>query len=342
MAEYNFNLPPITQLSLDQQNALNEPNPIALSGGPGTGKTVVSIYRHLNLHKNRKKSMLITYTTTLAMYLKGSCRNESSSALENIDTSLSFNKESASNFHEIIIDEAQDLPSSYYEVLKNHANKVSYGADDAQILYPNKSCKQSELRALFNSNKLYQLGKNYRSTKSILHFAKAAFQEAYIRLETINSCSQNGDKPILLYSNNIKKQNDAIIDIIRQFQNNLGENIAILTPLANSPWAGGERLTAKYYFDLLSNSGINDVSYYDYTLNGIKEIKGIHVTPFKSAKGLEFDTVIIPCFDSLFSNFRVIDWKDFFVGATRAKNNLFLICDRNIPSFESVTENTEL
>jgi DNA replication protein DnaC len=117
MAEYNFNLPPITQLSFDQQNALNEPNPIALSGGPGTGKTVVSIYRHLNLHKNRKKSMLITYTTTLAMYLKGSCRNESSSALENIDTSLSFNKESANNFHEIIIDEAQDLPSSYYEVL---------------------------------------------------------------------------------------------------------------------------------------------------------------------------------------------------------------------------------
>ena len=44
MAEYNFNLPPITQLSLDQQNALNEPNPIALSGGPGTGKTVVSIF----------------------------------------------------------------------------------------------------------------------------------------------------------------------------------------------------------------------------------------------------------------------------------------------------------
>ena len=341
MAEYNFNLPPITQLSLDQQNALNEVNPIALSGGPGTGKTVVSIYRHLNLHKNKKKSMLITYTTTLAMYLKGSCKNENT-ALENITTSLSFKKESANNYHEIIIDEAQDLPSSYYEILKNHANKVSYGADDAQILYPKNSCKQSELRTLFNSNKLCQLGKNYRSTKSILYFAKTAFQDAYITIQTINSCSQNGDKPILLHSNIIKKQNDAIINIIKQFQNNLGENIAILTPLANSPWSGGERLTAKYYFDLLSNSGINDVSYYDNTLNGIKEIKGIHITPFKSSKGLEFDTVIIPCFDSLFSKFREIDWKDFFVGATRAKNNLFLICNENIPSFESVTENTEI
>jgi superfamily I DNA/RNA helicase len=342
MAEYNFNLPPITQLSFDQQNALNEPNPIALSGGPGTGKTVVSIYRHLNLHKNKKKSMLITYTTTLAMYLKGSCRNESISALQNIDTSLSFNKESASNFHEIIIDEAQDLPGTYYEVLKNHANNVSYGADDAQILYPNNSCKQSELRNLFNSNKPYQLSKNYRSTKSILNFAKVAFQEAFIRLETINSCSQIGDKPIVLYSNNINKQNDVIVEIVNQFKNNLGENIAILTPLARLPWAGGERLTAKYYFDLLTNSGINDVSYYDHTLQGIREINGIHVTPFKSAKGLEFDTVIIPSFDSLFTEFRVIDWRDFFVGVTRAKNNLFLICNNKIQGFENVTENTEL
>ncbi len=342
MAEYNFNLPPITQLSLDQQNALNEPNPIALSGGPGTGKTVVSIYRHLNLHLNRKYSMLITYTTTLAMYIKESCRKESISALNSIDTSLSFIKESANQYHEIIVDEAQDLPYSYYQNLSKFAHFVSYGADDAQILYPKNSCKQEELKSIFNKNKLYQLGKNYRSTKSILNFAKTAFQEAYIRLETINSCKEIGDKPILLYSENPTKQNDAIINIIQQFSSNPGENIAILTPLANSPWAGGERLTAKYYHNLLLDAGINDVSYYDYTLKGIKEIKSIHITPFKSSKGLEFDTVIIPCFDSLFLDFRVIDWKDFFVGTTRAKNNLFLICDKKISNLESVTENTAL
>jgi superfamily I DNA/RNA helicase len=342
MAQYNFNLPQITQLSLDQQNALNETNPIALSGGPGTGKTVVSIYRHLNLHKNNKKSMLITYTTTLAMYLRGSCVNQSKSASESIDTSLSFKKESAVWCHEIIVDEAQDLPSSYYEALNNYANKVSYGADDAQILYQNKSCSQDQLKNIFKNNKLYQLGKNYRSTKSILNFARAAFSEAYIKKETIDSCKQLGNKPILLYSNNIKSQDNAIVEIVKRLQRNIGENIAILTPLATVPWAGGERLTAKYYFDLLNNSGINDVSYYDYTLHGIKEIKGIHVTPFKSSKGLEFDTVIIPCFDSLFIEFKVINWRDYFVGATRAKSNLYLICEKNISSFDGVTEKTQL
>lgn len=38
---YYFRLPPITQLTLSQQAALNETEQIALSGGPGTGKSVV-------------------------------------------------------------------------------------------------------------------------------------------------------------------------------------------------------------------------------------------------------------------------------------------------------------
>ena len=175
-----------------------------------------------------------------------------------------------------------------------------------------------------------------------MSFAKIAFEEAYIPLNFINSCTQIGNKPILLYSNEIRKQDEAILNIIRQFQNNIGENIAILTPLATTPWRGGERLTARYYWDLLQNSNIGNVSYYDYTMNGIGEIKSIHITPFKSAKGLEFDTVIIPSFNSLYQSFRVIDWRDFFVGSTRAKSNLYLISDNDLPSLSSVTDKTRL
>ena len=39
MAGYYFNLPQITQLTIPQQAALNETKQIALSGGPGTGKS---------------------------------------------------------------------------------------------------------------------------------------------------------------------------------------------------------------------------------------------------------------------------------------------------------------
>ena len=62
---YYFRLPAITQLTLSQQAALSETEQIALSGGPGTGKSVVSLYRHLTNHQNGQNSLLLTYTTTL-------------------------------------------------------------------------------------------------------------------------------------------------------------------------------------------------------------------------------------------------------------------------------------
>ena len=48
MPGYYFNLPQITDLTTVQQVALDEPNPIAISGGPGTGKSVVSLWRHIS------------------------------------------------------------------------------------------------------------------------------------------------------------------------------------------------------------------------------------------------------------------------------------------------------
>jgi hypothetical protein len=44
---YYFNLSLITALTKDQQRAVNKTNSLALSGGPGTGKSVVSLWRHI-------------------------------------------------------------------------------------------------------------------------------------------------------------------------------------------------------------------------------------------------------------------------------------------------------
>lgn len=62
---YYFNLPALTELTLNQRSALNEQSAIALQGGPGTGKSVVSLYRHITNHQSHRSSLLLTYTTTL-------------------------------------------------------------------------------------------------------------------------------------------------------------------------------------------------------------------------------------------------------------------------------------
>ena len=117
MAEYYFNLPPITQLTIDQQAALNETNAIALSGGPGTGKSVVSLWRHISNHQRGKKCQLLTFTTTLAKYLEMCSKSQNVNASNNVNSSLSW-MTAPHSFQEIIVDEAQDLPREFLRKIK--------------------------------------------------------------------------------------------------------------------------------------------------------------------------------------------------------------------------------
>lgn len=341
MAEYYFSLPPEGDLTIDQRSALNEPNPIALSGGPGTGKSVVSLYRHLNLNKNGTSCQLLTYTTTLATYLKSCASNINNVAGNNIKSSYRW-MQNPSKFHEIIVDEAQDMPEDYYERLKKYTDRISYGADDAQILYPEKSTKQNRLSQIFN-NREYRLGRNFRSTKKIMLFAKQAFPNARIDSETIDNIKEDGLLPRLLISNGSnyvisnEKQDNAILELITSLTKET-TNIAVLVP-----WKPQVE-----YFNILINKAFPKSTYYfeDKTKfpNGCETLSNIHCTTLKSCKGLEFDVVIIPNFQKVTEvdgRFNV-DWQDYYVAVTRAKSNLFLISNNDIPSLNSVSEKITL
>lgn len=335
MADYYFNLPQITQLTIDQQAALNETKPIALSGGPGTGKSVVSLWRHISNHNQGKKSLLLTYTTTLAKYLELCSKSQNDDASDNVSSSLRW-MTSPYAFQEIIVDEAQDLPETYYAKLKNFSSHISYGADDSQILYPEKSCSQAILKTIFSGNKSYPLSKNFRSTQSIMQFAKTAFSEAFIPNSTITGLSHNkGELPVLLISGGNKyeisneKQDKAITDVINTFHSDT-HNIAILVP-----W----KKHVDYFYEQL-NEHFSCTKYHE-GMNGCDEIWNIHITTFKSAKGLEFDTVIIPNFDKMLEaipdQFH-LKWQDYYVAVTRARSNLYLISNRDIHYLNSVTD----
>lgn len=83
---YFFELPLITDLTEDQQMALDEVNPIAISGGAGTGKTVVSLWRHIqNIDVLNKSSMITTYTKTLHSYLLNSAKSLSNESWKYMD-----------------------------------------------------------------------------------------------------------------------------------------------------------------------------------------------------------------------------------------------------------------
>jgi DNA helicase IV len=338
---YYFRLPTITQLTIAQQSALDETEPIALSGGPGTGKSVVSLYRHLTNHNNGERSLLLTYTTTLKRYLAECCRLQNDEAANCVRTAYAGKPRSFEKFTEIIIDEAQDLDCEYFDSIGSF--KVSYGADDAQILYPEHSSTKEDLENLYPNNVGYVLDKNFRSTYSIMKFAKVAFPDAYIPRNALDSLKNNiGEKPTLivtdgnpLFEDDARDVRDvAIKEIIEAFRSDT-HNIAILVPF---------KASVENYHNLLDEMEIEHSMYYEDSRkypNGCPEIDNVHITTFKSAKGLEFDTVIIPDFgsmDYLCNKFEVLEWNDFYVAVTRARSNLYLFSNYDMSELDSVVE----
>lgn len=338
MAGYYFRLPAITQLTIPQQSALNEPRQIALSGGPGTGKSVVSLWRHISNYERDtpKLSFLLTYTTTLKQYLKACCHIQNISAATNVGTL--YRNKPTNNWDEIIVDEAQDMSTDYYhEIIK--FGPISYGADDSQILYPEHCSRQVDLNNIFSENINYTLDKNFRNTQRIMQFAKTAFPNANIPIAIIQGLENNiGEKPILLISNGNRydisndKQNDAIERIVNSFRAD-DHNIAVLVP-----W----RKDAQAFEGILKIRKIEHSIFYEDQERfpeGCEDIDNVHITTFKSAKGLEFDTVIIPNFD-IITRLPVYTclWEDLYVACTRAKSNLYLISNYDLPLLNNVVE----
>ena len=317
MAFY-FRLPVITDLTIEQQSVLNEPRPIAVSGGPGTGKSVVSLWRHIRNHATNRKSLLLTYTKSLEAYLKSSAASENKNAGESVARTYQWTTSNHSTqYSEIIIDEAQDVEFETYQFIQTLTSSVSYSADDNQMLYPNKGAKEQDLQSLFSSNSRYELFENFRNTVEIVKFVKSMFP-----LRLIANGKDSGQLPLVICTDaNHEIQCKVVVDLIENFKSST-HNIAILVPLQSH---------VNFWYNELIKHGIT-CSKFVSSDGDFGKIENIHITTFKSSKGLEFDTVILPEFNRYeenICNLKVVEENDYYVVFTRTRRNLFLIDNSN-------------
>lgn len=338
---YYFRLPLITELTINQQAALNEVGAIAISGGPGTGKSVVSLWRHIrNYDSGLRRSLLLTYTKTLERYLAASASGENDEAGAAINRTMRWTYGNhQQNYDEIIVDEAQDVLSDRYAVIRNHAGMVSYSADDQQIVFPQHATNEAVLRGIFPNNDPYELFENFRNSYEIMQFVRSLFPNRMIPQTTINHLLQTnrrGNRPnFLVTGNDDEKQSESIIEIINQFRDDT-HNIAILVPLQKH---------VDQYSSLLSDAEIQHSSFKNED-GQLNEIDNVHVTTFKSSKGTEFDTVIIPDFQKYRWNIQNltianITENDYYVAITRARRNLYLISASVLPFINQNTVQIE-
>lgn len=330
---YYFKLP--DNLTIDQQNALNDPEPIRLYGGPGTGKTVVNLWRHIRNHDNGIESLLLTYTKTLEYYLKHSSKEKNINASKSVDRTFrwtcSINK---NNYKEIIIDEAQDVDLKKYDIIKNHTDRVSYGADPDQGVYHTMEEVGGiidGLKDMFKNNSEHTLFKNFRNSKEILLFTQVVFPEVIIERETIVEADSHNLPFLSVVGWEQDNMIHKIVEIVKEYTSDT-TNIGILFPTVSQ---------LELFYDLLKSQF--QCSKFQSEDEEFVKLENIHITTFKSAKGIEFDTVIIPNFDSYewFIQNTHVSMNEYYVALTRAKTNLFLICKNSLNNINRNTYQSE-
>lgn len=337
---YYLNLPLITALTLGQQSALNEPLAIAVTGGPGTGKSVVAVWRHVRNYGLGKTSLLLTYTKTLERYLSLACGDQNVDAASNVARTYFWTNHQMQPYDEIIIDEAQDVEKDRYVTIQAYAQIVSYGADDQQSLWPERLTTENELEELFPNNKRYSLDENFRNTYEIMRFVRCVFPNRRIRqhlMDTLVQKGRTGPKPyVIIVGRDEAKEDAAVLEIISQFGSDT-HNIAILVPF---------RRNVDRYSEMLTKANVVHSWYYSDGDEEVKDIQNVHVTPFRSCKGVEFDTVVIPNFSRMKwyidNNEIPVSENDYYVALTRAKRNLYLISDRELPQIAVDTYQKEV
>lgn len=178
---------------------------------------------------------------------------------------------------------------------------------------------------MFPTNEEYTMYKNFRNSREILEFTRSVFPHILIPQESLNQAKQTGLKPIMKITGwDADEELESIMSIINDFEGDT-HNIGILAPSQND--------VTKYFNLVKSKLAANiECTKYEGEMEEFNGLSGIHITTFKSSKGTEFDTVIIPNFDRfdwLIANTTTITERDYYVAFTRTKTNLFLICKKN-------------
>ena len=362
--EYKLRLPTFDELTDDQKNAVNAQKPIKLSGLAGTGKSVVSIWRHVENIKNSKNSVLICFNKTLHRYLwlatKEVDKVHNTSASNKVHTLYGFAAryigkddsgkpkfewggdcrgwqvycQNGQKLDEIIIDEAQDLEYMAFKALRDMSDDISCGADYNQNI--NKSIIEEKLEDFLKQNKngfseiiLYD---NYRNSYHIANFIAAFIPQIDQSIPTLNELKfrKEGVRPYIYINenNDVTTDIDIIKDLIKRFSEG---SIAVLLPYATQ-----NDLSVECYYDRLKTFGAT--KYHNEMKKDEFQLSGFFITTFKSAKGLEFDTVIIPRIDYmdeyLQKGKKADNYKEYYVALSRARTNLYLISNKELSKLE--------
>ncbi|MGL5765471.1 MAG: HelD family protein [Sarcina sp.] len=208
----------------------------------------------------------------------------------------------------LIIDECQDYSPLFYKMV----NKIFKGASftilgdvNQKISKDTNIDKKEDIELIFGeeNTEIVSLTKSYRSTFDITEFSKNILEFG----EPVEGVERRGLPPQVLENVDV---NSTILSLIEDIHKEALESIAIITKTSSHAKELYEELKDKIK-DL--NLIIDDNSHYS---------KGITIIPSYIAKGLEFDSVIVPDMESYTKD---SERNLLYTVCTRALHSLYLL-----------------
>ena len=207
---------------------------------------------------------------------------------------------------QVVIDEAQDYSKLQYKIIKEIFRQSGFTilGDINQTINPYyKYNSLEDLKEIFNEdNKYLELTKTYRSSEEIIEYTNKI-----LGLEYVSAIRKSNNHPVIYRDNNNLKDN--LINDINNLKKEF-KSIAIITKTDEE---------AEYIYNLLKED-LSTISLLNS--NTEKFNRDLIVVPAYTAKGLEFDSVII--YTDKDNKYLETEKYLYYVACTRAQHQLIV------------------
>ena len=365
MAKRKFELPGIQDLSKEQEaaRALHKEGRHLIVGGPGTGKSVLALIRARRHQRDGDDVLFLVFNHLLnrasgQLFGKGlvsrtwfgwfldtfremtdqpAPRRESDEnsfreidwpGVERIIHALPAGEPGQTPF--LVIDEGQDMPRAFYDVLVNLGFERFFVVADQnqQITHENSSRKDIMDCLAIEPGDVIELGRNYRNQYQVARLARAFYTGDPASPAPELPAASPGAVPVL-YTYAEERLDAVARGIVRLVDRDPRQLIGVITP--------SNRVRERYVDALrcvevrLDNPPPTIATYHGENRTEVAfDEGGVLVINAQACKGLEFDTVVLADIDEHFVRRSDPDVarRLFYVMVARAKERVFMFMKR--------------
>jgi superfamily I DNA/RNA helicase len=336
-------LPSYRELSKEQDKIYNLPltTNYLISGPPGTGKTVIALYRASMYRTQGKNPVLLSYSRLLSSYILDAAKELDIEGIIRTfhkwvyDTYEYHFGEEAPEIRKytfdwklitprlfkplmkdqpyLLIDEGQDLPPDFYTSASVWSANLTVFADENQRIMTTQSTF-ADIKRNGGITIEHKLTRNYRNTEQIAKVAACFHADMVTGIPDIPE--KQGPLPVV---QNTRDIDDAINLICRFEKNNSSSQIGVFyrrndfQQLLLEKFKGKTQNPVEFYRSGESNR---------LSFNN----PGIKLISYASAKGLEFDAVFLPELQRFsLDPQKLVDKMTFYVLLSRAREYLYML-----------------